>query len=157
MKLSKNLTWKEFEYSDTAIRLGISNKVPPTLKKSAINWAENIFQPIRDHFGVPIYLSSGYRGERLNKEIGGSPTSQHYKAEAGDLDQDYRNTGVSNSDVFYFIKNNLDFDQLIWEFGDNDNPAWIHASYTSKRKNRKQVLIAYKDDNGRTKYKKWGS
>lgn len=111
--------------------------------------AEKIFQPIRDHFGIPTHVSSGYRSKELNAAIGGSATSQHCKGEALDLDMD--GTSVTNKQVFEFIKDNLPFDQLIWEFGDNNNPDWVHVSYGSR--NRKEVLRAVKVD-GVTKYLK---
>ena len=153
MKLSKNLTLGEYIKSTTADRRGIDNSVPEKLLPSAIALAENIFQPIREHFGTPIYLSSGYRSDALNDAIGGSKTSQHSKAEAMDIDMDYRK-GPENEDIFYFIKDNLPFDQLIWEFGTDKRPNWVHVSYNPDGEQRGQILIAYKD-NGRTKYKLW--
>jgi hypothetical protein len=112
--------------------------------------AEKVFQPIREHFGVPIHISSGYRSKELNAKIGGSATSQHCKGEAIDIDMDGSGDGVSNADVFNFIKDNLEFDQMIWEFGTDKNPDWVHVSF-SKTKNRKQILKAIKS-NGKTSY-----
>ena len=155
MKLSRNLTLAEYTKSNTADRRGIDNSVPDYLIPSAVALAENIFQPMREHFGSPIYLSSGFRSDALNEAIGGSKTSQHSKAEAMDIDMDYRK-GPENEDIFYYIKDNLPFDQLIWEFGTEQRPNWVHVSYNPDGEQRGQILIAYKD-NGRTKYKLWDS
>ena len=154
-KLSKNLSVKEFIHSDTATRKGIDNSISEEHLFAAKLTAEKLFQPIREYFDCPIFVSSGYRSKALNDAIGGSSTSQHCKAEALDLDQDFRNTGVSNADVFNFIKDNLEFDQLIWEFGTDENPSWVHVSRTERYPNRKEILIAYKDEQNRTRYRLW--
>jgi hypothetical protein len=113
--------------------------------------AENIFQPIRDHFGKPIFVSSAYRSEKLNKAIGGSANSQHCRGEALDIDNDSTND-PTNKEIFDFIRENLEFDQLINEFPDiNGNPSWVHVSVKKNGQNRGQVLKAVKE-NGRTKY-----
>lgn len=149
MQLSKNLSLSEMIRSESAKRIGISNM--PTeehlanMKKLAIN----VFQPIRDHFNIPIHISSGYRSLELNKAIKGSKTSQHCTGEAIDIDMD--GTAVSNAQIFNWIKNNLVFDQLIWEFGTDSNPDWVHVSYESTGKQRKQILKATKK-NGKTAY-----
>jgi len=149
MQLSKNLTLAEVTRSESAKRKGISNQ--PTLvhlenfKKLAVN----IFQPIRDHFDVPIHISSGYRSKALNSVIGGSSTSQHCQGEAIDIDMD--GTSITNAQIFNFIKDNLNFDQLIWEFGTDKNPDWVHVSYESTGKQRKQILKAIRK-NGKTSY-----
>ena len=108
--------------------------------------AENVFQPIREHFGVPIILSSGYRSKELNTAVGGALSSQHCTGEAIDIDMD--GTTVKNAEVFNFIKDNLNFDQLIWEFGTDSNPDWVHVSYESTGKQRKQILKAVKSGKG---------
>lgn len=151
MKLSDNLTLDECLKSNTALRLGIDNSPTEEHKQNLKIVAEKIFQPIREHFGKPIYVSSGYRSKALNDAIGGSSSSQHCHGQALDLDQDNRNTGVTNKDVFDYILMNLEFDQLIYEFGDAINPAWVHVSY-NENKNRNKVLQAYRE-NGKTKYK----
>ena len=143
MKLSKHLSLSEVIKSNTATRRGISNQPTQQHLQNLIILAKEVFEPIREHFDEPIYVSSGYRSKALNKAIGGSKTSQHCKGEALDLDQDYRNTNVTNKQVFDFIKDNLEFDQLIFEFGTEDNPAWVHVSYNAKG-NRRQVLKAIK-------------
>lgn len=154
MKLSKNLSLKEMTKSRTALRRGIDNSPTPEHIENMKALAENIFQPIRDYFGVPIYISSGYRSEALNNAIGGSKTSQHSKGQAIDLDRD-AHSQPHNSDLFIFVKDNLDFDQMIWEFGTDDNPDWVHISYNPDGKQRNQLLVAYKDSNNRTRYKQW--
>jgi zinc D-Ala-D-Ala carboxypeptidase len=100
-----------------------------------------VFEPLRIHLNTPIQISSGFRSLQVNKMIGGAKTSQHTKGEAMDLQ--------IGSKGFNFIKDKLQFDQLIWEFGNDENPAWVHVSYSSK--NRKQVLKATKK-NGKTIY-----
>jgi len=151
MKLSPHLALAEMIRSESAKRLRISNQPLPEHLDNMKLLAKNVFEPIRKHFGMPIYISSGYRSDKLNKAIKGSKTSQHCKGQAMDIDMDGSGL-ISNANVFYFIKDNLDFDQLIWEFGDNYNPDWVHVSYVSPDKNRKQVLVAYKFL-GMTKYK----
>lgn len=149
MKLSENLSLKEVIKSATAIKRGISNE--PTIEhlENLKAVAENIFQPLRSHFGVPIAVTSGYRSAELNRIIGGSTTSQHCKGEALDLDADVYGK-VTNAQIFGYLREHTDFDQLIWEFGDEDDPDWVHCSYT-KGKNRGQVLRAYREG-GKTCY-----
>jgi zinc D-Ala-D-Ala carboxypeptidase len=147
MKLSKNLTLKEVTKSDTANRLGIDNTPEEFDIKNLRAIAEEVFQPLRDHFGVPLFVSSGFRSKKLNKAIGGSKYSQHMVGEALDIDADVYGR-VTNRELFRFIKENLIFDQLIWEFGDDDTPNWVHVSYKEKGQNRKQVKRAYRDSKG---------
>lgn len=154
MKLSKNLSLKEMTKSWTALRKGIDNTPTPEHIENMKVLAEKIFQPIREYFGVPIHISSGYRSEALNNAIGGSKTSQHSKGQAIDIDRD-GHSQPDNSDLFIFVKDNLDFDQMIWEFGTDDNPDWVHISYNPDGKQRNQLLVAYKDSNNRTRYKQW--
>lgn len=149
MEISANLTLKEVSKSLTATRRGIDNEPQGEHLTNLIKLANNVFQPIREHFGKPIFVSSGYRSDKLNKAIGGSKTSQHCKGEALDLDNDGRGY-PSNADIFWYIYDHLDFDQLIFEFGSMENPSWVHVSYKSEG-NRKQVLRASKS-NGRTIY-----
>lgn len=149
--------------SRTASRLGLSNSPNDEHIKNMQALAENIFQPLRDFFGVPIQIASGYRSEALNKAIGGAhswvggkyiATSQHCKGEAIDIDRD----GYSqpdNSQIFDYIKKNLDFDQMIWEFGTQKNPEWVHVSYKREGKNRAELLVAYKTSYGKTKYRQF--
>ena len=152
MKLSEHLNLAEVTKSDTAKRLGIDNNPTPEHLANLKLVAENIFEPIRKHFGKPIFLSSGYRSKALNSAVpGSSSTSQHCSGEALDLDQDDKQTGITNKMVFDYIKDNLEFDQLIWEFGTSENPDWVHVSYESTGKQRKQILKATRV-NGKTQY-----
>ena len=151
MKLTKNLSLAEVTKSATAIRKGITNTPSATHLIALKEVSKNIFQPCREHFGKPLAVTSGYRSEALNEAINGSKTSQHSKGEALDLDADVFG-GFSNAELFNYIKNHLDFDQLIWEFGNNNNPAWVHCSYKT-RGNRNEVLIAIKTNN-QTTYRK---
>ena len=147
MKLSTHLDLSEVIRSDSAKRNGISNMPTPEHIENFKLLAEKIFEPVREHFGVPIRISSGYRSKELNAKIGGSATSQHCKGQAVDIDMD--GTSLTNKQVFDYIKDNLPFDQLIWEFGNEDNPDWVHVSYVPN--GRKQILKAFKL-NGATKY-----
>ena len=141
MNLSKHVTLAEFENSPTATTHGINNKMSESQIASAKLLCENVFEPLRIYLNTPIKISSGFRCVQLNKMIKGSSTSQHTKGEAMDIKIDAKG--------FHFIKDKLDFDQLIWEFGNDEQPSWVHVSYSSK--NRKQVLKATKK-NGKTIY-----
>jgi len=149
MLLSKNLTLAEVTRSESAKRKGISNEPTAEHLENFKKLALHVFQPIREHFLVPIHISSGYRSAALNKAIGGASSSQHCTGEAIDIDMD--GTSITNAQVFNFIKDNLNFDQLIWEFGTDKNPDWVHVSYESTGKQRKQILKAVKS-NGKTAY-----
>ena len=156
MNLSAHLTAAEYTKSDTAKRKGIDNSMTAEHTENAKVLAAKVFEPIRLHFAKPIYLSSGYRSKALNTAIGGSLSSQHCSAEAMDLDQDDRGTGVSNKMVFDYIKANLKFTQLIAEFPINGNLSWVHVSYNeknlkneilvAKKVNEKTIYIPYKSD-----------
>jgi hypothetical protein len=153
MKLSNYVSLAEVTKSDTAKRKGISNEPTPEHLENLKTICTEVFDKVREHFGVPIYISSGYRSEALNKAIGGSKTSDHNLGRALDLDQDGRGNGVTNMEVFEFIKDNLEFDQVIGEFQRADgNFDWVHVGYR-KGANRKQILVAYRDAAGKTKYK----
>ena len=149
-KISKHVSYKEATRSITAKRLGIDNAPTEEHANNMIILAENIFEPLRSHVGKPICINSMYRSEALNKAVGGSMTSQHCKGQAMDIDDKYGN--ATNAEMFNYIKNNLDFDQMIWEFGDDKNPNWVHVSYVNEIDNRNRCLKAYKE-NGKTKYK----
>lgn len=151
MKLSKNLRLAEMIRSESAKRLGISNQPTEEHIENMKRFAMMVFEPIRARFDTPIYISSGYRSEKLNKAVKGSLTSSHCMGEAADIDMDGSSV-ITNADVFHYIKDNLEFDQLIWEFGDKNNPDWVHVSYKDEG-NRKEVLAAYREE-GKTKYKK---
>jgi len=141
MNLSTHITLAEFQNSPTATTHGINNQMSDSQIASAKLLCENVFEPLRIHLNIPIKISSGFRCVQLNKIIKGSSTSQHCKGEAMDI--------KIGSKGFNFIKDKLDFDQLIWEFGNEENPQWVHVSYS--KRNRKQVLKASKK-NGKTIY-----
>lgn len=151
MQISKHLSLAEVSRSETAKRKGINNTPSGEHLENFKKLAENIFEPIREHFGVPIHISSGYRSKELNAAIGGASSSQHCSGEAIDIDMDGSANGISNKDVFDYIKAHLNFDQLIWEFGNDSNPDWVHVSYESTGKQRKQILKAVKSG-GSTSY-----
>lgn len=141
MQLSKYFTLAELTPSGTAKRLGISNNPTPAHLECLKGLAVNVLDKVREHFGKPIWVSSGYRSKALNEVTpGSSATSQHCSGEAADLDQDGRGTGVTNKMVFDYIKDHLVFDQLIYEYGTDANPDWVHVSWESTGKQRKQVL-----------------
>ena len=145
-KLSQNITYTEATKSDTAIKFGIDNTPNALQLANMRSIAENIFQPIRHKFRVPIGITSFFRSEKLNTKIGGSKTSQHCTGEAMDIDADVYGM-VSNREIFNYIKNYLSFDQLIWEFGSDSEPAWVHVSFKRIGHNRGQVLRAIKEKN----------
>tara|TARA_R100001440_G_scaffold32208_2_gene50781 strand:+ start:603 stop:1058 length:456 start_codon:yes stop_codon:yes gene_type:complete len=148
--ISKHISYKEGVYSRTALRLGIKNNPNVEQMKNMVTIAEKIFEPLRAHVNGPIKINSFFRSPELNKAIGGSTKSQHCHGQAIDLDDTFGR--ATNAEMYNFIKNNLNFDQIIWEFGDDDNPDWVHVSYVSENKNRNRCLQAYKE-NGKTKYK----
>ena len=139
MVISEHLTLAELIRSESAKRNGISNMPSAEHIENFKILATKVFEPIREHFGVPIRISSGYRSAELNKCVGGSATSQHSTGEAIDIDQDQ--TTITNKQVFDYIKDNLAFDQLINEF----NYAWVHVSYKANGKQRGEVWEAYKE------------
>jgi hypothetical protein len=149
MQISKHLSLAEVSRSETAKRKGINNTPSGEHLENFKKLAENIFEPIREHFGVPIHISSGYRSKELNAAVGGSASSQHCQGEAIDIDMD--GTTITNAEIFNYIKDNLNFDQLLWEFGNDSNPDWVHVSYESTGKQRKQILKVIKA-NGKTSY-----
>ena len=146
MKLSKNFTLQEMVHSYTAVKKGLLNEPNKAQIGNIRTLCDKVLQPLRDALG-PIHISSGFRSVELNRAIGGSSSSQHcaLKGAASDIDM-----GKRNAEVFNYIKDNLEWDQLIWEFGDNNNPSWVHVSY-NEGNNRKQILKAIKE-NGKTKY-----
>ena len=154
MKLSNNLSLAEVIKSNTAIRRGIDNTPTDDHIENLKYLAEKVFQPIREHFGCPIFVSSGYRSKELNEAIGGSQKSFHSHGMALDLDMDGKASGVSNTDIFMYILNNLNYTELIWEFGTENKPDWVHVAIAKGRETEKNTKIAYREE-GKTKYKKW--
>ena len=140
MQISKYITLEEATKSQTAIRLGLSNMPGPKEIESMRLVALNCFDPLRRWWKKPIGISSFYRCEKLNKAIKGSRYSQHVKGQAIDIDADMFHNGITNKMIYDWLKDNVDFDQLIWEYGDDLNPAWVHVSYAGRGKNRKQLL-----------------
>lgn len=148
--ISKHVSNKEAVYSTTALRLGIDNEPD---KKQLVNMqilAEVVFEPLRKWVGGPVKINSFFRSKKLNSAIGGSKSSQHCEGRAIDIDDTFGHK--TNAEMFNYIKNNLDFDQLIWEFGSDDNPDWVHVSYVSTDENRRIILKAEKIK-GKTIYK----
>tara|TARA_B100000902_G_scaffold172069_3_gene166339 strand:+ start:913 stop:1371 length:459 start_codon:yes stop_codon:yes gene_type:complete len=149
MKISDHISYKEGIKSNTALRMGIDN-IPGVYEKQNMEIvAEKIFEPLREWVGGPIRINSFYRSDSLNQAIGGSSRSQHCEGRAIDLDDVHGYK--TNAEMFDYIKNNLNFDQLIWEFGSDENPDWIHVSYISEDGNRQRCLRAQKL-NGKTNY-----
>jgi zinc D-Ala-D-Ala carboxypeptidase len=149
-KISEHISYKEGVYSTTAKRLGIDNTPTTYALQNMELLAEKVFEPLRKYVNGPIAINSFYRSEELNQAIGGSSKSQHCEGRAIDIDDTYGY--MSNKEMYEYIKNNLDFDQIIWEFGTDDNPDWVHVSYVDHDFNRQRCLKAYKED-GKTKYK----
>ena len=148
--ISKHISDKEGVYSRTAQRLDINNTPTKQHKENMVKIAEEVFEPLRMYVGGPIKINSFYRSPELNKAIGGSTKSQHCQGQAIDLDDTFGR--ATNAEMFEFIKEHLDFDQMIWEFGNNNNPDWVHVSYVSPQQNRNRCLKAYKKE-GKTCYK----
>jgi len=150
MSISKHISYKEGVYSRTAMRRSIKNNPNAEQMENMISIAEEVFEPLRMWVGGPIKINSFFRSPELNKAIGGSGKSQHCHGQAIDLDDTFGR--ATNAEMYKFIKENLDFDQMIWEFGDDDNPDWVHVSYVSPEQNRNRCLKAYKE-NRKTNYK----
>lgn len=149
-RISKHITYKEAVRSNTALRLNINNIPNDYEISNMVGIASNVFEPLREYVGGPIKINSMFRSEALNRAIGGSSRSQHCQGRAIDLDDTFGYK--TNAEMFNYIKDNLNFDQLIWEFGDDTNPDWIHVSFVSNDENRGRVLQA-KIINGKKTYK----
>ena len=135
-KISKYISYKEATHSDTAKRKGIKNKPKAEHIENMELLAEKLFEPLREWVDAPIKVNSMFRSEELNTAIKGASRSQHMNGQAIDLTS---MGGKTNLEMFHYIKDNLDFDQLIWEFG--AEPKWLHVSYVSEKENRKRVLV----------------
>ena len=148
MKLSENFSLAEMTKSQTATRKGIKNEPSTAHVENLIHLAETVLQPVRDHFGKPVMISSGYRSPALCEAIGSSTKSQHARGEAADFEIH----GVDNKELATWISKNTTFDQLILEFYNEGDPnsGWVHCSAVTEEP-RKQVLRASKVE-GRTKY-----
>ena len=148
-RISKHISYKEAIKSNTALRLNIDNTPDEVSLTNMTGVAHNIFEPLRLWVGGPIKINSFYRCPKLNKAIGGSKRSQHCEGRAIDIDDTFGYK--TNAEMFNYIRDNLNFDQMIWEFGDDNNPAWVHVSFDSLDGNRGRVLKAIKE-NGKSKY-----
>ena len=147
--ISKHISEKEGVYSITATRRGIDN-IPNSDELNNMRLlAEEVFEPLRVYVGGPIKINSFFRCPELNTAIGGSGKSQHCKGQAMDIDDTFGK--MTNADMYHWIKDNLEFDQMIWEFGDDKNPDWVHVSYVSESENRNRCLRAIRK-NGKTHY-----
>jgi zinc D-Ala-D-Ala carboxypeptidase len=148
MQLSTNFSLLELTKSQTATRKGIDNTPSPEHQRNLKSLCTRVLQPIRDHFNRVVSVSSGYRSEALCLAIGSKITSQHAKGQAADFEI----YGLSNGELATWIKENLDYDQLILEYWTPESPnnGWVHCSHNSEG-NRKEYLRAYKNE-GKTKY-----
>lgn len=149
MKLTQNFTLSEMTKSETALRHGLPNDPEPDHLENMKALAENVLQPVRNYFGMGVKVNSAYRHPDVNRAVGGSTTSDHCKGMAADIEI----PGVANAVLAEWIKNNLEFRQLILEFYTPGVPdsGWVHVSY-NPADNKKQVLTAMKE-NGKTVYK----
>ena len=153
MLIGKYLTLEECCKSATAIRLGIDNRPNQQQIIALQALATNVYDKVCEKFLLKIPVTSGFRSKALNDAISGSSgSSQHMRGEAFDLDLDGTMNGVTNAQVFNYIKQHLNFDQLIWEFGTDTNPDWVHVSYDVAGKNRRNVFKGFRA-NGKVHYK----
>jgi len=147
--ISTHIVDKKAIYSDTAIRLNIKNEPSDYEISNMVNLANNIFEPLREFVGGAIKITSMFRCNELNVAIGGAKRSQHREGRAMDIDDVFGHK--TNAEMFNFIRENLNFDQLVWEFGTDENPNWVHVSYVSDEENRNRCLKAERV-NGKTVY-----
>jgi len=148
--ISKHISLKEGVFSQTATRRDLDNTPNEEQLENMKLIGEKVFEPLREWVGGPIKINSFFRGLPLNTAIGGAKSSQHMKGQAMDIDDTFGH--ATNAEMYKWVKENLDFDQMIWEFGTDKNPNWVHISYVSPEKNRNRCLLAYKEK-GRSKYK----
>lgn len=149
-KISRYVSYKEGVYSNTAVRKGLQNIPDESQLESMKIVAEEIFEPLRKWVGDKVKVNSFFRSPKVNSSVGGSRSSQHCKGQAIDIDDTFDNK--TNAQMFKWIRDNLEFDQMIWEHGNDDNPNWIHVSYVGKVSNRNRCLKTYIKENGRTGY-----
>lgn len=150
MKLSAHFDLAEFTRSESAKRHGVSNQPTDEHLANIKVLCERVLEPIRIKFG-PINISSGYRSKTLNHFIGGAMNSDHSFGRAADIDQDNLSSNYTNNDIFHFIKDNLQFKQLIAEFPSNGKLGWVHVSYDANNL-KNEILIATGKTAGRTNY-----
>ena len=149
--ISQHISEKEATKSITALRLGIDNTPNSYHRNNMKTLAANVFEPLREWVGGPIKITSFYRSPELCLAIGSKTSSQHTCKNGAAIDIDDIYGYKTNAEMFDYIKDNLEFDQLIWEFGNEDNPDWLHISYVDLEKNRKRILKAVRDQ-GKVKY-----
>jgi len=149
-KISEHITLREATKSNTALRLNINNIPNDYQTGNMVAIAINLFEPLRKWVGGAIRINSFYRSEKLNQAIGGSSRSQHCQGRAMDIDDNFGHK--TNAEMFEYIRKNLNYDQMIWEFGNDANPDWVHVSYVSKDQNRGRCLRAERID-GKTQYR----
>ena len=149
-KISEHITLREATKSNTALRLNINNIPNDYQTGNMVAIAINLFEPLRKWVGGAIRINSFYRSEKLNQAIGGSSRSQHCQGRALDIDDNFGHK--TNAEMFEYIRKNLNYDQMIWEFGNDANPDWVHISYVSKDQNRGRCLRAERID-GKTQYR----
>ena len=148
--ISEHISFKEGTFSATATRLGLPNAPSKEHLANMQVLAKKIFEPLRVYVAGPIKINSFYRGPELNKAIGGSKKSQHCRGQAVDIDDVFGYK--TNAQMYHWVKENLDFDQMIWEFGDDENPDWVHISYVNAETNRNRCLRASRNASGKTTY-----
>lgn len=150
-RISTHITYSEAIKSDTAKRMQLRNTPTEEQLENMTLLANKVFEPLREYFREPVRISSFFRSQEVNKSVGGSTTSQHTTGEAMDICA-FASSGYTNADLFYYVLEKLVFDQLIWEFGTDRNPDWVHVSYSAKGKNRRKALKAIRV-NGKVSYK----
>lgn len=151
MKISKYLSLTEATRSQTAQKLGLANEPNAEQLENMKHLGVNVFDPIREFVGGPLAASSFFRHPDVNSAVGGSRTSDHANGEAIDVTTQWYKVDKTNADVFHYIKDNLKFDQLIWEFGDDNEPDWVHVSLRRLRPNRGIIMKAVRI-HGKVKY-----
>lgn len=139
--ITPHISYAEATKSHEAVRNGLDNTPDATQRAAMVLVGTTCFEPLRAWHGKPIGITSFFRSLEVNKAVGGSGTSAHMNGEAIDIDADLFNNGITNADIFNWLLDNVQFDQLIWEFGDKNAPAWVHIAYRATN-NRKQVLRA---------------
>ncbi len=138
--ISEHISYNEATFSQKAIKLNLANNPNEEELRAMQLVAEKVFEPLRKYINQPIRISSFFRSEPVNKAVGGSRNSQHKYGQAIDI-QLFNKSKFTNADLFNYIKENLDFDQLIWEFGSDAEPDWVHVSYKASE-NRKKLTRA---------------
>lgn len=136
MRLSRNFHLSEFTKSQTASRYGIDNTPTKEIIDNLKLLCEKVLQPIRDAWGMPVIISSGYRSKIVNQRVGGDPNSQHLKGQAADFDI----AGIDNFILAKWIEKNLNYDQLILEFYEGGNSGWVHVGYSLRHLNKEKTI-----------------